>query len=160
MKTALRWVLGLVLVWAALGKLANVQEFYVALLAYRLPVPPAMLQAAAIVLPWLELLCGLLLLARLRATAALAWAAILFAIFAVATGQAWLRGLPIACGCLDLRLLGIAPESALGHWLESPGFAFGRALVLLGFSAVLWRAAFRAEDQRSEKESAQGNALG
>ena len=98
-KVALRWLLGVVLVWAALGKLADPHEFHTSLLAYRLPLPGAFTAGVAIVLPWLELLCGLLLLADHRTPAALAWALALFGVFTVCTGQAWLRGLPIACGC-------------------------------------------------------------
>ncbi|MEO6785808.1 MAG: MauE/DoxX family redox-associated membrane protein [Chthoniobacteraceae bacterium] len=127
---ALRWLIGLVLIWAALGKLANPHEFFTTLLAYRLPLPAAFTKAAAIVLPWLELLCGLLLLADHLTSAALAWALVLFAGFTLATGQAWLRGLHISCGCLDLRLIGIRPGSGLGAFLESVRFAFFRALAL------------------------------
>ena len=134
-----RWLLGAVLLWAALGKLANVQEFYAALLAYQLPLPSPLLKATAVVLPWLELLCGLMLLANVRTTAALAWATVLFAVFAACTGQAWLRGLHIACGCLDLRVFGIDRGSALGEFLESVGFAFIRASVLAMAAGWLWR---------------------
>ena len=69
------------------------QEFYTTLLAYRLPVSPTFLKATAVVLPWLELLYGLLLVANLKTRAALAWAVVLFTVFAVCTGQAWMRGL-------------------------------------------------------------------
>ena len=131
-------LLGAVLVWAALGKVANPQEFYTVLLGYRLPLPGLALQVTAAVLPWLELLCGLLLIADLRTRAALAWAAVLFAVFALATGHAWLHGLDIACGCVDLRLLGIEPGSVSAHWLESAEFACARAVVLLGVAGGLF----------------------
>lgn len=135
----MRWLLGVVLLWAALGKLANMQDFYAALLGYQLPLPSVLLKVTAVVLPWLELLCGLMLLANVRTTAALAWSVVLFAIFALCTGQAWWRGLHIACGCLDLRLLGIAHDSALGVWMESAKFAFIRAVVLLGLAGCALR---------------------
>ena len=138
-QSAWRWLIGVVLVWAALGKLANVQEFYTLLLAYRLPLPPALLKATAIVLPWIELLCGLLLVANLKTKAALAWAVVLFTVFALCTGQAWMRGLKIACGCLDLRLFGVARGSALGEIFESVGFAFIRASVLVVAAGWLFR---------------------
>jgi uncharacterized membrane protein YphA (DoxX/SURF4 family) len=136
---ALRWLIGLLLVWAALGKLADLQEFYTALLAYRLPLPGGAIRMTAIVLPWLELLCGLLLIANYRTSAALGWALVLFLVFAVCTGQAWLRGLSIACGCLDLQLLGIAPESGTSKFLESTGFAFVRAGALAAAAFMLMR---------------------
>jgi uncharacterized membrane protein YphA (DoxX/SURF4 family) len=138
-QNVLRWLLGVVLVWAALGKLANLQEFYALLTAYQLPLPPVILQLIAAVLPWIELLSGLLLFANFRLNAALAWALILFFIFAACSGQAWLRGLHIACGCLDLRLVGISPGSKMAGVLESVRFAFLRTLVLLGASVYLMR---------------------
>lgn len=142
---ALRWLTGLVLIWAALGKLANLHEFFTALLAYRLPLPVVLVKIAAIVLPWLELLCGLLLLTKHRTQAALAWALVLFGIFTIATGQAWMRGLHIACGCLDLRLIGIQRASALGVFLESTGFAFFRAIALACAAFFLLRKAASRE---------------
>ncbi|HSI64007.1 MAG TPA: MauE/DoxX family redox-associated membrane protein [Candidatus Saccharimonadia bacterium] len=136
----LRWFLGLLLVWAALGKLANLQEFYVMLAAYRLPLPMSLLRGVAVVLPWMELLCGLLLLAGLRARAALAWSLVMFLSFIVCTGQAWLRGLKIACGCLDLRFVGIQPGTPTALLLESVEVAFLRAVVLaIVAGLLLWR---------------------
>ena len=134
---ALRWLIGGLLVWAALGKLANLQDFFTTLLAYRLPLAMGMLKIIAIVLPWMELLCGLLLLAGTRIQAALLWAFVLFAIFTACTGLAWIRGLHIACGCLDLRPFGIRPGSNLATFLESTGFAFLRAALLATASIVL-----------------------
>ncbi len=135
--TALRLLVGLILVWASLGKLANLQEFFTALLAYRLPLPEIVLKLVAIILPWMELLCGLALLADRKSKAALAWAAVLFAAFAYASGQAWARGLPIACGCLDLSLVGLRPGSAAADFLESPTFACLRAVVLAAVAVGL-----------------------
>jgi uncharacterized membrane protein YphA (DoxX/SURF4 family) len=137
--TVLRWLLGAVLVWAALGKVANPQEFFTALRGYHLPLPAWCLHATAAVLPWLELLCGLLLLANLRTRAAAAWAVILLAIFALATGQAWARGLDLDCGCLNLHWLGIEPGSPQEKWLGSAPVACVRALVLLGVGIVVLR---------------------
>jgi uncharacterized membrane protein YphA (DoxX/SURF4 family) len=135
LKTVLRWLLSVVLVWAALSKIANLNEFYLDISAYRLPLPDALLRLTTMVLPWLELLCGVLLVAGTARSAALIWAAVLFAVFVVATGQAWARGLDISCGCMKLNFLG---ESA-GKILESVWFAFLRAIVLLGMAVFLLR---------------------
>ena len=129
--STLRWILGLLLVWAGVSKLGDLQNFYGAMLAYGLPIPSVLLRIAAATLPWLELLCGLMLLARFRTYAALLWAAVLFAVFTVATGQAWARGLEISCGCVDLTVLGIAPDSSVALVFKAPWFAFVRAVVLL-----------------------------
>ena len=115
----LRWVVGLLLVWASLSKLANLHEFYVSIAAYRMPLPDAMLRLTAIILPWLELLCGLLLLGKIWTRAALIWAMMMFAVFVFATGQAWARGLDIACGCFNLHAFGLGGGS--GKWLVDLG---------------------------------------
>jgi hypothetical protein len=139
-RNSVRWLLGVMLVWAAVSKLPNLQEFYGALAAYRLPLPGAVLRFSAEVLPWLELFCGLLLLARLWYHATLLWLLILCASFLVVTGQAWARGLEISCGCMNLDFLkqgGISNNAV--KLLESAPFAFGRALLLAVASAYLLR---------------------
>jgi uncharacterized membrane protein YphA (DoxX/SURF4 family) len=145
----LRWFLGLLLMWAALGKLANPHDFFTVLLAYRLPLPVGIVRLTAIVLPWLELLCGLLLIANYRTPAALNWALVLFLIFAVCTAQAWARGLSISCGCFDLRLFGIAPGSGTARFFESVGFAFFRAIVLAAAAFALLRQVGKTEPRPS-----------
>lgn len=152
-QVALRWLIGVVLLWAALGKLANVQEFYTVLLAYRLPLPPALLRATAAVLPWMEMLCGLLLIGNIRTKAALAWAVVLFAAFAVATGQAWMRGLDVDCGCLDLRMLGMERGSAWSGFIESAGFACIRAALLMVLAG--WLAAGRDDSRRGDSQNSE-----
>jgi uncharacterized membrane protein YphA (DoxX/SURF4 family) len=127
---ALRWLIGFVLIWAAFGKLAHPLVFFASLLTYGLPLTEPVLRAVAIVLPWTELSCGLLLLAGRLRPGALALSTALFTVFAIATGQALFRGMDIACGCLDLGPLGLRPNSLAGHFLESAGFAFGRAVAL------------------------------
>ena len=134
-RTALRWLLAGVLLLAALSKLASLHGFYVALLTYKLPVPNFVLKSLTIVLPWLELLCGLMLLSNVRVQPALLWTVILFGAFALATGQAWARGLNIACGCFKLNLFG----SDWGALFESAGFACLRAVLLCVGAIVLFR---------------------
>jgi hypothetical protein len=138
LRVILRWILGILLLWAALSKLANVQEFYTSLLAYKLPSSPILLKLVSIVLPWLELLCGLMLIASIDLRAALLWANILFAIFAAITGLAWARGLNISCGCLHLDFLGLE-GNAMGHFLESAAFACVRAVILCAAAVYLFK---------------------
>ena len=136
----LRWLLAVLLLWAAVSKLANPTEFLGSIYAYQLPLPRAWLQVAAVVLPWLELLCGLLLLAGFWRQTALLTVTGLMVLFVIATGQAWLRGLDIACGCFNLKIFGLN-ESAPGlvRFLESVAFAFGRNLLLAGLAGFLLR---------------------
>ena len=139
-RSILRCLLAVVFIWAALSKLANLQDFYSSLVGYQLPLPLALLRLVATTLPWLELLCGLMLLSRFWLRAATLWALMLCAIFALATGQAWARGLQISCGCLNLDFLGqAAGHSPLVQALESVGFAFLRSLLLLAAAGFLLR---------------------
>ena len=134
---ATRYLLGGLLLWAAVSKLANPTAFLGSLYAYDLPLPAGFLKVVAVVLPWLELLCGLMLLAQAWPQTTLLFVAGLFGVFVVATAQATSRGLDIACGCFDLTILGFPPTAAgTVHFLESPGFAFVRNLVLL--AAAVW----------------------
>lgn len=140
----LRWLLGVLLLWAAVSKLANPTEFLGSIYAYQLPLPRMLLQAAAVVLPWVELLCGLLLLAGFWRQTALLIVTGLMVLFVIATGQAWARGLDIACGCFNLKIFGLN-ESAPGlvRFLESVAFAFFRNLLLAGLAGFLLRQSLR-----------------
>lgn len=133
LRNLVRWILGLIFVWAAISKLADVQDFYSDLRAYRLPLPDGLLRLTAMVLPWLELCCGLMLLLRLWLQAAMSLVVGLCVIFLLSTGQAWARGLQISCGCLSFEFLGSGggAKSAAASFLDSTGFAFMRDLLLL-----------------------------
>jgi putative oxidoreductase len=138
-RKVVRWLLGAVLVWAAVSKLPNLQDFYGALAAYRVPLPGTLLRITAVVLPWLELFCGLLLLAGLWSRAALLWVLLLCSIFVAATGQAWARGLSISCGCMNLDFLKpVGLGDGAIKMFESAPFAFVRALLLLAAGVFLY----------------------
>lgn len=126
----LRCIFGLLLLWAAFSKLQNLHSFYLNLVAYQLPLPGGLLKVSAIVLPWLELFCGLHLLSGVWLRPAVAWALILCSVFLIATGQAWARGLDISCGCFNMHFLGLGGTD-IAKTFESVGFAFARSVVLM-----------------------------
>jgi putative oxidoreductase len=136
----LRCLIGALLLWAAVSKLANPTDFLGSIYAYQLPLPRAWQQTAAVVLPWVELLCGVLLLINAWTDTALVMVTFLFVVFVLATGQAWARGLEISCGCFNLKIFGLN-ESAPGlvKFLESVAFAFFRNLALTALVAWLLR---------------------
>lgn len=140
----LRVALGALFVWAALSKLANATEFLGTLYAYELPLPRGLLKLTAVVLPWIELLAGLMLLASWWTETALGLVAFLLGVFLLATLQAWGRGLKISCGCFDLAFLGFEEGSGLATFVGSPGFAFVRNLGLAAVTVVLLRPVWRA----------------
>ena len=137
--TALRWLLGALMLWAAVSKLAQPTEFLGSIYAYDLPLPRTLQQLVAVVLPWLELLCGLLLIANQWSETALATLIGLLAVFVLATGQAWARGLEISCGCFNLEIFGADSTSKLLKFIESAGFAFFRNLILVLVAFALLR---------------------
>ncbi|MBU4460594.1 MAG: hypothetical protein KJ579_08505 [Verrucomicrobia bacterium] len=96
-----RLAIGLVLIAAALPKIADPGAFAWAVGRYEIPWVPA--GPVAVFLPWLELLAGLAAVAMpaLR-RGALGLAAALFAGFAAAGAAALLGGLSIPCGCFSL----------------------------------------------------------
>jgi putative oxidoreductase len=136
-----RWILGVMLAGASLSKIANPQEFFVSMAAYQTPLPAVLLRLAAMILPWLELLCGLLLLGRIWMRPALVWSLVMFAVFVVMTGQAWARGLEISCGCFNLKAFGLDPTGGkpFVKFIESVGVAFVRALLLFLGAFYLFR---------------------
>ena len=136
----LQILVGVLLLWAAVSKLSNPTEFLGSIYAYELPLPKQLLKLAAVTLPWLELLCGLALLASVWTVEALTTTLLLFLVFVLATGQAWARGLKISCGCFDFSLIGLDKDhSPIVKFLESPGFALLRNLVLSAVTFVLLR---------------------
>ena len=92
------------------------------------------------VLPWVELLCGLALFANVWPESVLTLAAALFVVYILATGQACARGLDISCGCFSLKTIGLGAEPGDGiPFYESAPFAFFRAIVLAALGGLLLR---------------------
>lgn len=96
----LRLVLGIVFLVAAADKVANAEAFARSIANYRL-LPVELVNLVALVLPWLELLVGLMLVVGLRVRAAAVVASGLLLVFTVALVSALVRGLDIHCGCFS-----------------------------------------------------------
>jgi uncharacterized membrane protein YphA (DoxX/SURF4 family) len=102
--------LGAVFVAAAWPKLADPPGFAEAIWNYRL-APAWLVHPAALVLPWLELLCGLALILGLWVRAAGAWAGTLLLVFVAALSINLARGHPVDCGCFHTQAAPLpAPE--------------------------------------------------
>lgn len=104
--------LGAVFVASAIPKLVDPPAFAHMIYNYRL-LPGTLVNALALVMPWIELLVGVLLvLGAWRREAALV-AALLLVVFLGAIGWNLLRGHAIDCGCFDVRSAGKTPEQLL-----------------------------------------------
>ncbi|ANA39474.1 MULTISPECIES: MauE/DoxX family redox-associated membrane protein [Geobacter] len=94
----LRVALGAVFLYAALIKIANPPAFAGNVAAYQL-LPYAGNYLVAAILPWIEAICGLLLVTGWRARSAAALVAAMNMLFIVLLFSTVARGLDIDCGC-------------------------------------------------------------
>jgi uncharacterized membrane protein YphA (DoxX/SURF4 family) len=92
--------LGLAAVFLVSGGLKAVDPdaTYVAVRAYDV-LPRAAVGVVATLLPWVEIVLGLLLLAGVATRAVAVASAVLLLVFVAGVTQAWARGLAIDCGC-------------------------------------------------------------
>ena len=97
---------------AALPKIADPPAFAHMLYNYRM-VPGAIVNVLALVMPWVELVVGILLLFGAWRREAARVAALLLVVFLIAIGGNLARGHPIDCGCFDVRSAGKTPEQML-----------------------------------------------
>jgi putative oxidoreductase len=109
---AVYWIvsigLGAVFVYASLDKIANPLEFAKIVYRYRLAGPTAALgvvpaNTLAVVLPWLELLTGVLLITGVWRREAAALAGGMLVMFLVAVSYVLWQGIDVAhCGCFTV----------------------------------------------------------
>jgi len=95
---ACRFILGIVFILASIDKIAAPEAFAASIQAYRiLPLP--VVNIAALVIPWTELICGLFLLGGILVRPSSFLLSSLLMVFIAAIFTALLRGLKIDCGC-------------------------------------------------------------
>jgi len=95
-----RLVLGSVLIYASIDKIVDPAAFGKIIFSYQL-LPDQMINITAIVLPWLELVVGILLVFQLWMPGTIMLINTLFMVFTGAILSALLRGLDINCGCFS-----------------------------------------------------------
>ena len=96
-----RIVLGGVFIFAAIGKIINPTEFAEDIDNYRF-LPYMFVVLLSIALPWIELLCGILLLWGKWLKGSSFILIVLNIVFIIAISSAMIRGLNIDCGCFSL----------------------------------------------------------
>jgi len=96
--TTLRIMVGLVFIYASIDKISSPAYFAGTIQNYQL-IPEFMLNIIAIILPWVELICGLLLLSGVWHQSAALIISLLMVVFILAITSAIVRGLAIECGC-------------------------------------------------------------
>jgi uncharacterized membrane protein YphA (DoxX/SURF4 family) len=94
----LRLYLGGLFVYASLYKISYPLELAENIASYQI-VPFWAVNLMAIVMPWAELICGILLILGLRAKSAIRMIGGMLVLFIVAICLTLVRGIPIGCGC-------------------------------------------------------------
>ncbi len=132
----MRVFLGALFVLSGVLKLKNPELFAIDIHNFRIvrdPIPSLI----ALTLPWLEIFAGLALIARRIYLGALVVLLGSLAVFIVALGSAWIRGLEITCGCF-------------GDSAETTNYplAIARNLVLIGLAVFLMTMESKSGSQR------------
>ena len=130
--------LGIIFVVAALPKIVDPPSFAHMIYNYKL-IPWALVKPMALVMPWIELLCGLaLILGIWKGTARTIIAALLLT-FIIAISINLLRGNAIDCGCFDVTAAGKTTEERLADMR----LVILRDVGMLLMVAQLWYASTR-----------------
>ncbi len=93
-----RYIVGFVLIIAAIPKIAAPSFFAKSIEAYQL-IPTIFINLTALFIPWAELLIGIFLLVGVMLRGSALLSAGLFAAFSILIAISLLRGLSIDCGC-------------------------------------------------------------
>lgn len=101
MHILLRIILGVIFLWASYDKILEPESFARVISNYRI-LPDMLLNSVAFVLPWLEAVCGVMLITGYMVTGAAFIVNLLMMIFILALLISSYRGIDISCGCFSL----------------------------------------------------------
>lgn len=102
----LRWFVAAIFILAGISKILNPDTFARDIDNYRL-LPYLLVTIMAIILPWLEVSCGIFLIVGRWKKGAAFTLLILTFMFLIAIGSAIARGLDITCGCFSMTIEGM-----------------------------------------------------
>jgi uncharacterized membrane protein YphA (DoxX/SURF4 family) len=99
---AIRLILGITFIWASIDKISNPGGFAESIYNYRM-LPHETINFMAIVMPWLELVTGILIIIGVLMRGSAFWIGLMLLVFIVALSSALARGLDINCGCFSVE---------------------------------------------------------
>ena len=98
----LRYFMGIMFLYAGLAKISYPAEFAESIASYQLvPYWTRSINLMAVLMPWLELICGLFLVLGIATRAASCILGLLLGVFTIAIAVNVIKGTPISCGCFD-----------------------------------------------------------
>ncbi len=124
----LRLVIGGTFIYSAVDKILYPDEFARIVYNYHL-LPGQTINLFALLLPWVELVAGVLLIAGFWEKAAAVVIGGLLAVFIVALGNALIKGVNIECGCFSTTSRAKGPVQSL---------IVRDILMLIGCGLIFW----------------------
>jgi len=121
-----QFVLAAVFVVAGFGKIADPPGFAHEIHNYAL-LPGVAVNALALVLPWLEVVCGLALFVGIARRSAARILGVLLVVFILALSINLIRGRPVDCGCFGTSKV----EKTQAQRLADMKWAIGRDVLFL-----------------------------
>jgi len=129
-----RWILGGMFIYASLHKIVETELFARDIQNYKL-VPYALTNLMAMILPWLELICGLFLISGTFLRSSTVIIVGLLSVFIIAIVLSLLRGINLHCGCYELAG-DLQIQNAAKIKLEMIGHVFENMILLVMAFAV------------------------
>jgi uncharacterized membrane protein YphA (DoxX/SURF4 family) len=108
-----RLFLGALFLWASVEKIVNPEAFAKIIENYHI-LPSGLVNLTALLLPWTEAVCGILLITGFFVDGAALILNLLLVIFIIALISSLYRGLDITCGCFSTTLH--PAKSNLFYW--------------------------------------------
>jgi len=124
----LRLVIGGTFIYAALDKVAHPDQFARIIYNYHM-LPGQLINIFALLLPWVELVAGVLMVIGYWEKAATVVIGGLLAMFTVALANALIKGVNIECGCFSTTSRAKGPVQSL---------IVRDILMLIGCGLILW----------------------
>ena len=127
-----RIILGAVFLWAGSTKIADPHKFATIIANYQL-LPEQLVNSVAVWLPWVEVLCGVLLICGIWIDGSLFIINTLLVLFMAVLISNWVRGIDVDCGCFSVAASEGEPNTLLDIVRDA-------VLMVMGLSIVYSRA--------------------
>ena len=118
--------IGVIFILASVTKVGDPVKFSDSIASYRM-VPEIFLPSLSVIIPWLQLICGVLLILDVYVQSSAFILSGLLVVYIIAIAQAYMRGIDIDCGCFDL-MIGLEDKVGIRAIL--------RDFVFLAFSSI------------------------